>query len=450
MDNQTLWQNVLNEMELTVSKGNFSMWFKDTYIQKQNDGVAYVAVPNVFVKDWLFTKYHKNILKSLRNFGEHIRNVEYVVAKNPNHNEGGEKKHHTNPTTNSSSQLPLNEHYVNKEDNLNPKYTFDTFVVGPFNELAFAASQAIMKSHLAYNPLFFFGGTGHGKTHLIQALGNHFKHDGGEKKVFYLSSEKFAVDYLNSVNSNTTNAFKEKYRKYDVLIVDDVQFFSNKERTMEEFFHLFNSYYDNNKQIIFSSDKHPNFMPGIEDRIKSRFNSGMIIEIPAPDMESRIQIFRKKSEMHGIHLENDIIDFLAANVEGNIRELEGVINQIKCNTELKGRDLNITDIKSLIKNSAKPQKNTSVKDVVKIISDFYGLTEEDIYKKNRKQEYVKPRQVIMYILREDYNVSYPSIGEKLGGRDHTTVIHSCDKVKDMLTTDNNLSNEIQQIRSMLK
>ncbi len=450
-DNKTLWSNVLNEVELEVSKGNFSMWFKDTFILRQDDGVVQLAVPNVFVKDWLLNKYHKLILKSLRNFGEHIRNVEYIVAKENTSKKSEEKETSTN--TNNSHQLhtlPLSEHVISKEDNLNPKYTFETFVVGPFNELAYAAAQAIMKKPTTYNPLFFYGGTGHGKTHLIQALGNHFKKLHQDKKTFYLTSEKFVVDYLNAVNSGTANAFKEKYRKYDTLVVDDIQFIAGKDKSMEEFFHLFNNFYDNNKQIIFSSDKHPNFIPGLEDRIKSRFNSGMIIEIPMPDKESRIQIFRKKSEMANVKLDLEIVEFLAENVEGNIREIEGVINTIKCHTELKNKDLNVNDIKNLIKNTAKPKKVTAAKDVIKTIADYYNTEEKDIYAKNRKKELVKPRQVIMYVLREDFDISYPSIGEKLGGRDHTTVMHSYEKIKKDILVDSDLANEVKQIREMLK
>ncbi|MFZ2038902.1 MAG: chromosomal replication initiator protein DnaA [Minisyncoccia bacterium] len=444
-DNKKLWNNVLAEVELEVSKGNFSMWFKDTSILKQEDGVVLLSVPNVFVKDWLLNKYHKLILKSLRGFGENIRNVEYLITKNEPKKIEVEKI-----SDNSSSSLPLNEHFVNKNDNLNSKYIFDTFVVGPFNELAYAAAQAIMKKPAVYNPLFFYGGTGHGKTHLIQALGNYFKTNFSDKKTFYLTSEKFVVDLMNALNSGTANTFKEKYRKYDTLIVDDIQFIAGKDKSMEEFFHLFNNFYENNKQIIFSSDKHPNFIPGLEDRIKSRFNSGMIIEIPMPDKESRIQIFRKKSEIIGLKLDPEIIEFLADNVEGNIREIEGVINTIKCHTELKGKILTIIDIKNLVKNTSKPKKNIQVKDVIKIISDFYNIEEKSIYDKNRKKELVKPRQIIMYILREDFDISFPSIGEKLGGRDHTTVMHSCDKIREGLLNDTILNNEIQQIRSMLK
>jgi len=442
IENKTLWNNVLAQIELGISKANFSMWFKDTYIIKQEDGVVFLGVPNVFVKDWLLNKYHKDILKNLRTFGEHIRNVEYLVSKEENKTPVKE--------INQANELPLNNFYINKDDNLNPKYTFDTFVIGPFNELAHAASQAILKRTAAYNPLFIFGSTGHGKTHLIQAVGNFFKTADPSKKIFYMTSEKFANDYLNSLNSGNINTFKEKYKKYDLLIIDDIQFLSAKTKTQEEFFHLFNNFHDNGKQLIFSSDKHPNFIPDIEDRIKSRFNAGMIVEIQKPDYESRIQIFRKKAALMNLNISNEIVEFLAGAVDGNIRDLEGVLNLILCHTGLKNREININEIKELLKNTSKPKKNTSVKDVIKVTSDFYGIEEIAIFEKGRKKEVIKPRQVIMYLLREDFDISFPSIGDKVGNRDHSTVIHSYEKIKNDLKTDPELVQEINQIRSMLK
>jgi chromosomal replication initiator protein len=443
-ENKKLWTSVLSEIELSVSKANFNMWFKDTFINKQEEGTVFVGVPNVFVKDWLINKYHKNILKSLRSFGENIHSIEYLVIKS----EGKKEITKENVETNSHNELPLQDFYINKEDNLNSKYTFDNFVVGPFNELAYAATQAIIKRTAIYNPLFIYGSTGHGKTHLVQAVGNHIKNSSPGKKIYYLTSEKFTLDLMNSISNGTANQFKEKYRKYDLLIVDDIQFFAGKQKTEEEFFHLFNSFYDNNKQIIFSSDKHPNFIIGLEDRLKSRLNSGMIVEIPTPDLESRIQIFKIKSAMLNFSLSTEIIEYLASSVEGNIRELEGVLNSIICQTKLKNRDLTINEIKDLIKNNLKPKKNSSIKEVIKTIAEFYGITEAEIYEKTRKKTVVKPRQVVMYILREDFDISYPTIGEKLGGKDHTTVMHSYEKVKEELKTDFSLVREVSQIRSM--
>ncbi len=447
-DNKQLWDKVLSEVEFVVSKANFSTWFKDAYILKQEDGVVYVSVPNAFVKDWLHNKYHKPILKALRDFGENVRALEYVVTRDDFKKKMLEAQ--KTPSPQVMGELPLSDFYINKEDNLNPRYTFESFVVGPFNELAHAASQAIIKKlGITYNPLFVYGNTGHGKTHLIQAIGNYIKTAYSNKKVYYISSEKFVIDYTNSVMSGKANQFKEKYRKYDVLIMDDIQFLSNKEKTQEELFHLFNYLYDNNKQIIFSSDKHPNFIPTLEDRLKSRFAQGMLVDIPVPDQESRSSIVRAKAAQSNSVLPPDVVEFLASSAESNIRELEGNVNAIICQAQLKARDLTLMEVRNLIKNNARPKKNVSVKDVIKVIANFYNIDEESIYEKTRKKEVVKPRQVTMYILREDFNISYPSIGQKLGGRDHTTVIHSCDKIKNDLKVDPTLMQDISQIRTMI-
>lgn len=446
IENKKLWDSVLVEIELGISKANFSMWFKDTSIAKQEDGIVYLTVPSVFVKDWLNNKFHKSILKSLRGFADYVRGIEYVVSKETPTKRGEVGSHTTAQTVN---ELPLQDFYINKEDNLNPRYTFDSFIVGPFNDLAHAASQAIIKKSAVYNPLFIYGNTGHGKTHLIQAVGNYIKMNHKEKKVYYLTSDRFAQEYINSLNNGKVNLFKEQYRKYDLLIIDDIQFFASKQKIQEEFFHLFNTLQDNNKQLVFSSDKHPNFIQGLEDRVRSRFNAGMIVEIPAPDIESRTQILKKKSLASNLLLSPETIEYLATSIEGNIREIEGVLNSILCQTQLKNKELDLNEIKNLIRNSIKPKKLISVKEVIKIIADFYNLEEGAVYKKTRKKEVVKPRQIIMYILREDFNISYPSIGEKLGGRDHTTVIHSYEKIKNDIKTDLILNKEINQIRGMM-
>lgn len=457
MDNKKLWDSVLVEIELTVSKPNFNTWFKDTHISSQEEGVVHVSVPNNFVREWLVKKYHSDILRSLRSLSPTVRSLEYIVSKDEPKKKLSVGATSENPAfMTASGELPLSEFYINKEDNLNPKYTFDSFIVGPFNELAHAAAQAIIKKPgIVYNPLFVYGNTGHGKTHLIQAIGNHMKHNYPEFRIHYVTSEKFATDYISSVHNahgdaNKVNNFKEKYRKYDILIMDDIQFLSKTEKTQEELFHLFNSLHDNNKQIIFSSDKHPNYIPNLEDRLRSRFNAGMIVDIPAPDQESRIAILKAKMRTMGGVLADDVIDFLASVISTNIRELEGVLNSVVCQSQLKGRELSLQEVKNLIKNNARPVKKTlSPKEVIKIVADFFNIEEESIYEKTRKKEVIKPRQLTMYILREDFSISYPSIGEKIGGRDHTTVIHSCEKIKNDLKVDAGLVQELNQIRAMI-
>ncbi len=446
INNKQLWESALTEIELDVSKANFATWFKNTNIFKQDDGIIYLSVSSEFVKDWLFSKYHKSILKALRNYGENIRSLEYVILKDKKE-EGGNTETKTKDNGIINNELPLNDLYINKEDNLNPRYNFTSFIIGSFNELAYAASQAIIKTPgSAYNPLFIYGGTGLGKTHLIQAIGNEIKKNDSSKKIYYVTSEKFAIDYINSVQVNKVNKFKEKYRKYDVFIMDDTQFLSNKEKTQEELFHLFNVLYDNDKQIIFSSDLHPNYIPHLEDRLKSRFNAGMIVDVQHPEYESRLAILNSKTV--DFNIPNEIIEYLASSTQSNIRELEGLLNIIILQSKLKNRPITINEIKSIIKNNTKQKKSISIKDIVKIVADFYEIDDRVIYEKTRRKEVVRPRQIIMYLLRKDFNISYPLIGQKLGGRDHTTVIHSCEKIKNDLKSDSLLNQEIDQIRAI--
>lgn len=447
-DTKNLWETSLAEIETLVSKANFATWFKETFLIKINEGEAVIGVPNTFVKDWLSNKFSKTILKSLRDQNDEIKAVTFTVANIDKIR--AQKEKFTRKDIKETQELPLADYYINKDDNLNPRYTFDSFIIGSFNELAHAASQAIVRQPgIVYNPLFIYGSTGHGKTHLIQAIGNKIKEIQRDKKVFYLTSEKFASEYVAAIQQNKMTTFKDKYRKYDVLIMDDIQFLSKMEKTQEELFHLFNTLYDNNKQIVFSSDMHPNFIPGLEERLKSRFNQGMIVDIPKPDSESRVAILQTKARQNNVCISNDVCDFLSTTIDGNIRELEGVINSIACQSQLKNRELTLNDVKDLVKNSARPKKMVSIKDLIKLVADFYNIDPDAICDKTRKKEVVRPRQITMYILREDFSTSYPTIGDKLGGRDHTTVIHSCEKIKNDLKTDQNLVQQISQIRAML-
>jgi chromosomal replication initiator protein len=447
MSNRELWQNALVQIELGTSEASFRTWFRNTDIVNRDTGTVHVAVPSKIVKEWLMEKHHKLILKTLRSLDSGIRTVEYSVHRAPI--APPERKSPKAPVAENTS-FDLQSLYIDKRDNLNPRYTFETFVVGPFNELAHAAARAILdRPSLAYNPLFIYGSTGRGKTHLIQAVGNQFKKSHANKKVFYVTSERFAVDYMNSVRAGRANSFKDQYRQYDVLIMDDVQFIANTEKTQEELFHLFNAMHDNNKQIVFSSDKHPSLLPGLEDRLKGRLGAGMIAEIPEPDVESRVAIIKAKIESHGFSIPDDIIAYIAENIRGNIREIEGVLNMIVCKSQLKGKAISQADVRSLVKHNMKPSRGVSIEEVVRRIAQYYEIAEKSIYEKTRKKEVVKPRQIIMYILREEFSVSYPSIGEKLGGRDHTTVIHSCEKIKEEVKTNVALEQEIDHIRTLI-
>ncbi|MAZ30069.1 chromosomal replication initiator protein DnaA [bacterium] len=442
IDVKQLWDDALVAIELSITPANFKTWFKDTHIVSLEDGTVTLGVPSVFVRDWLSDKFQTMILKVLRELSPHVRSIEYAVVQR------SDRRQETKQQTVNAS-LPLEEYYINKSDNLNPKYVFDTFVIGPFNALAHTAAKTVAeKPGIAYNPLFIYGKTGHGKTHLIQAVGNQLKRAG--KKVFYVTSERFTVDYFNALQNGTANNFKDKYRQYDVLIMDDVQFLANKEKTQEELFHLFNALHDNNKQIVFSSDIHPALLSGLEERLQSRFAQGMIVDIPAPDLESRAAILRAKAAQNSIVLEDDVVDHLANTIEGNIRELEGALNTIMCQSQLMGRTLDLEEVKQIIKNSTRPRKTLAVSDVVDKVARYFDIDPSSIYEKTRRKEVVKPRQLIMYILREDFQVSYPAIGQKLGGRDHTTVIHSCEKIKNELKDNVELEEEITQVRLLLK
>jgi chromosomal replication initiator protein len=448
MDNKELWDKALVNIELEVSKANFSTWFRNTHIMKQEEGTIAVGVQNEFVRDWLANKYHSMILRILRDISSEVRNVEYVITKNEQSEKNVPviKKESFSPF---NPELPLQDTYVGKEDGLNPRYVFDSFIIGPFNELAYAAAQAVLKKPgIMYNPLFIYGSTGYGKTHLIQALGNGLKKQNPGKKIQYVSSEKFSMDYVTSLQNNRVNEVKEKYRKYDVLIMDDIQFLVGKDKTQEELFHLYNALYENNKQIIFSSDKHPNYINGLEDRLKSRFGSGMIVEITMPEYESRLAIIREKLKQQQVLIPDEIAQYVAETIQSSIRELEGTLNLVVCQAQLKNKALTLADVKTLIKNNAKPTKPVSIKDIVKTVTTFYNIDEKVIFEKTRRKEVVKPRQVLMYILREDFNISYPLIGQKLGGRDHTTVIHSCEKIKLDIKTDMMLVQEIAQLRAL--
>ncbi len=443
-----MWQTALVEIETLVSQANFSTWFKETSILKENEGIVYLGVPNSFTQEWMVKKFHNNILRILRQMNDGVRALEYVITKENERSKinDAKKKVVAAPTM----SMPLQDFYINKDDNLNPRYTFENFVVGPYNELAHAASQAIIKNPgMVYNPLFVYGNTGRGKTHLIQAVGNQIKKLHPNKKVFYLTSERFGSEFFVAIQENKVQSFKDKYRKYDVMIMDDVQFFSNKEKFQEELFHFFNTFHDTGRQLVFSSDRHPNVIPGLESRLRGRFSVGMIVDIPEPDLESRMAIIRTKCGIHNITLSIDTVECLSNSINDNIREIEGIVNIIACQTQLRNRELNINEIKDILKNSAKPKKTVSIKDIVKIVSDFYNIDEDSIYNKTRRKEVVKPRQIVMYLLREDFNISFPSIGEKLGGRDHTTVIHSYEKIKEDLKTSPMLLQEINQLRSML-
>ena len=457
MDLHELWKAALGEIGLQISKANYKTWLANTSIADKKNGVVIIAVPNSFTKEWLENKYHKFILRSLRNIESEIKEVTYQIKPNYIKEELKDKKQPKEDELIIHKQLDFAELNVDAETNLNPRYTFDNFIVGPSNELAHAAASAIVKNlGNKYNPLFIYGGVGLGKTHLIQAIGNAVRKENRNKKIKYVTSERFTSEVITTLRSgslrpNDIDDFKKRWREIDLLIIDDIQFLSGKEKTQDEFFHTFNALYDAGKQIIISSDRPPKSIQTLEERLRSRFEGGMIADVSYPDLETRITILKTKANEKGFDFSYDILEYIALNIKKNIRELEGALNRlIASNLNANKKDLNLTEVKkalNIIVNT--PKKSTTFKNIIKAVAEFYDISEKELLERSRKKEIVKPRQVIMYLLREELKSSFPFIGLKIGGRDHTTAIHACDKIKKEIESDQNFNDEINMIREKL-
>ena len=440
-DLEKIWGRVLDQISIELSRVNFNTWFKNTIVLDYKDGVMVIGVPNQFIKEWVEQKYTKNILKILIEINPSVRSVSFQVIRK---NMSPIKKTKPQVFINNDA-LPLNNLYINKDSGLNPKYLIDNYIVGPFNDVAFAAAQSIINNPgLSYNPFFVYGPSGFGKTHLLQAIGNTIRKKSSDKFIFYTSLEKFYMEYVSAATQNKINSFKDKYRKFDVFIMDDIQFITGKEKTQEEIFHIFNIMYESNKQIIFSADVHPNMIIGLDERIRTRFNHGMVVDINLPSFESRLAILKNKASQYNKKINDNILETIAENITSSIRELEGVLITLIGQLEVRG-SLSVKDVEEMLKTKQKNKKNISIKDIIKKVCEYYKIKEENIYNKTRKKEIIKPRQIIMYILREHYDVSYPTIGEYLGGRDHTTVIHSYEKIKKEIKDDIYLSKDIENI-----
>ena len=454
MNHEDLWKSVLGEIEFEVSRANFATWFKHTSIQHVQDGIATVAAPNAFAKEWLEKKFHKNILKSLRSNSPEIRNISYVIlAGEPIAVAPPKKKVRSDQNSNGAEeQLEFREFSVDRETNLNPKYTFETFVIGTFNEFAHAAALAITKGlGSLYNPFFVYGGVGLGKTHLLHAIGNQVKKDRPDYKVLYLTSEKFVNELVSIIqNREPLNLFKEKYRSIDLLIIDDVQFIAGKAKSEEEFFHTFNTLYERGKQIIFSSDKPPKAIQNLEERLRSRFEAGLTADISEPEYEARLAILKLKAIQKEYPPQDDVLEYIAVSIQKNIRELEGALNIIVAKSKMRGRSLGFDEAKSALEQiTTSNKKIVTVNQIMKTVAAFYELDEDGLLERSRRREVVKPRQIAMYLLREDYHGSYPMIGQKLGGRDHTTALHAYEKISGELKQNSKLVEELKQIRVKL-
>jgi len=449
MTNEELWQAVLAQIQFKVSRANFATWFKNTKIVSRENGKIVISVENSFCKEWLANKYYSLILKILRNLDKNIKSIDFLATQERVEAKKTKRKKKDQPL--DIFQLPFKSFSLDTKTNLNPRYTFDNFVVGGFNELAHAAATAVSESPgLVYNPLFIYGGVGLGKTHLLQATGNKIKELFPEKKVKYTPSERFISNIIEAIRNNSINEFKNELYKIDVLIIDDVQFFAGKEKSQEEFFHIFNNFYHLQKQIILSSDRPPKTIPALEERLRSRFEGGMIADIGMPDLETRIAILKEKCEEREVGLDSKILEYIATHISTNIRELEGALNRLIVFQKINNKYPDMETTKRLLENIiSKPKKITSFKKIIKTVSEFYNITEQDLFSKTRKKEVVKPRQIAMYLLREELNESYPSIGRKFGGKDHTTIIYACEKIEKEIENNNNLNTEINLIKQRL-
>ncbi|HVE80889.1 MAG TPA: chromosomal replication initiator protein DnaA [Candidatus Dormibacteraeota bacterium] len=449
METKGLWQAVLGELEVSVSRASFSTWFKHTSIISEEDGHIVVGVPNIFTKEWLEKKYHDDIKAVLARMNAGINSVEYKVSTKKSGTVAGNKPAEAPAHTKS----PVTTGTYTPPSCLNPKYTFDSFVVGASNELAYAASQAVLKSPgQKYNPLYIYGGVGLGKTHLMQAVGNEIQRRDPSKRVEYVTSEGFTNEFLSALQRKKTGAFSAKYRNVDVLIVDDIQFLASKERTVEEFFHTFNTLHQSSKQIIISSDKPPQAIAGLEDRLKSRFASGMMADISAPDLETRSAILQSKAAAQGIILPASAVEHLARHFQNNIRELEGALTQFIAFCELRGIEPSVAAATGLLSNivSTRPARRAPApKAVIDRTAAYFDLKPADITGLKRDKEIVVPRQISMYLMRNELGLSFPKISAVVGGRDHTTAMHSVSKIEKLLEVDENLRADVQAIKERL-
>jgi chromosomal replication initiator protein len=464
MSNHEIWQAVLAELELSISKANFITWFKNTGIITLQDGSVTICVPSAFTKSWIENKYHKLIIQSLERVTEKpIKRLEYRIDNIKNISEPPlttptsiTLEQDTTPSSyaeDSTSSYTSSSVSNNGSFVLNPKYNFENFVVGKGSELAYAAAQAVVsRPGVSYNPLFIYGGVGLGKTHLIQAVGNELLKRNPNLSIMYVSAEKFSNDFITSIKEGQAKEFQNRYRHIDLLLIDDIQFIAGKDRTQESFFHTFNELHQQNKQVILTSDRPPKAIPALEDRLKSRFGWGMIADVSAPDFETRTAILEKKCAEKNFLLPLDILQTISSVVQSNIRELEGALNKIIVFHQLKNTPPTIESVKTLLsnlENTSSIRSSLTSQQLIQTISQMYNLSQEELLGKSREKKIAFPRQIIMYLMREELKMSYPSIGDELGGRDHTTAIHAHEKIHQQLENDLKLKQELEQIKQRL-
>ena len=454
MTNYEIWQAVLAEFELKISKANFTTWFRSTGIANYTSGQIVICVPNTFTKSWLEKKYHSDITKILeRVTAKPVKKIEYRVESVKNIEEQ-ECTLSQEPAV-STVAAPVysgQRKSLSSQFGISPKYTFDSFIVGKGNELAHAAAQAVAsRPGEAYNPLFIYGGVGLGKTHLIQAIGNAMLGDNPQTKILYVSSEKFTNEFVTSVKEGRAKEFKDRYRNVDLLLIDDIQFIAGKEQTQEEFFHTFNELHQQGKQVVLTSDRPPKAIPSLEDRLRSRFEWGMIVDVSAPDLETRAAILQAKAQEKKFEIDNSLLQIIAENVQNNIRELEGALNKVIAFHELKNTQATKETIKSILSTleTQAMQRSKTPRELIAEVAKFYDVETVDLLGKSREKRLAYPRQVAMFLLRGELKLSYPAIGAELGGRDHTTAMHAHTKIGTNLETDTKLKQEVELLRQKI-
>ena len=444
MEHDELWNAVLKEMEKRISRTNFAMWLKTTSVAHRAGDTLGISVDNAFAKSWVQDKYQKDILGIVRTIDPGVKYIEVIIssatapaAKRPARAQA------------SPAAVPL-DLKIDAATGLNARFTLDSFVVGQSNELAHAAAMAIVESvGSKYNPFFVYGGVGLGKTHLIQAIGNEIRKRHPKLRPQYVTSEKFTHEVVWSIRNRRTEDMRKKYREADVLIIDDIQFIGGKEKTEEEFFHTFNALHELNKQIIISSDRPPYAIATLEERLRSRFEGGMIADITAYDFETRVAIVRNKLEERGNHLGDDVIDLIGRKMKKSVRELEGILTKLIFFQEKRGREITVAVADEIIEKTMRAlTKPVSDSQVLAAVAEVYGVPPADLIGRSRKKEVVEPRQVAMFLLRDMLDLSYPTIGEKLG-RDHTTAIHSFEKISHEADRNALLNQKIFRVRELL-
>jgi chromosomal replication initiator protein len=443
-----LWNTTLSHIQTRISKPSFETWLKSTKATLLDDDTLLITAPNEFTRDWLESRYSELISETLYEVIGKVITIKFVIpTSTPQQDESAMGKVPVTREKRGSAQ----DDYP--QTILNPKYTFDTFVIGAGNRFAHAASLAVAEAPAkAYNPLFIYGGVGLGKTHLMHGIGHYVLEQNPNARVVYLSSEKFTNEFINSIRDNQTEKFRNKYRNVDILLIDDIQFLAGKEQTQEEFFHTFNALHEESKQIIISSDRPPKEIPTLEDRLRSRFEWGLITDIQPPDLETRIAILRKKAKADNLDIPNEVMVYIANQIDTNIRELEGALIRVVAYSSLINRDIDtelaIEALKDIIPSN-KP-RIINIATIQQVVGEFFNLKMEDFKAKKRTKSVAFPRQIAMYLSRELTDYSLPKIGEEFGGRDHTTVIHAHEKITQALQTDRQLQTTIQELIDSIK